>query len=184
MGAAEQIFNAILETGKSATDGVKGELLYGTVVTVKPLSINVDQRDTLPEQFFFAGQMVSERIAAGDRVALLSFNRGQQYYITEVLVDDPDMCFGVYQNDGGFIVDRIGYRPAEYFWIGQHLRPQRMTFPHTNPVGGGREVGFPEFEPKPDSAIFQTYPPLTAGDKCLLFSMNKGKKYYVAERVG
>jgi len=173
--SGEKIVSAMQNIGINAASGTVSELLYGTVVQVNPLKIKIDERETLPEQFFFLGQMVKGRITSGTRVAMLSFNGSQRYYVTEALVDDASLCFGIYQSDGGFIVDRIGYLPKKHFWIGQLLRSYNVTMPHTNPPGGGVAEPYVPLE---------IYDVLKPGDKCLLFSFNKGEMYYVAEKVG
>ncbi len=135
--AANAIVNALRNAGQ--TPDANSELLYGTIVSVEPLSIKVDDRETLPADFLFLGEMVRDRITEGDRVVLLSFNQKQRYYVTEILTDDPNMCFGIYQADGGFVVDRVGYRPREYFWLGQMVRPHKVTIPHTHIYNGETE---------------------------------------------
>ncbi len=234
--AANAIVNALRNAGQ--TPDANSELLYGTIVSVEPLSIKVDDRETFPADFLFLGEMVRDRITEGDRVVLLSFNQKQRYYVIEILTDDPNMCFGIYQADGGFIVDRVGYRPREYFWLGQMVRPHKVRIPHGHIYNGKTEEnaspashrheyngvtqpgGDPEHlhaisgqitepvtETKHDHEIknqvtedvhanpanknlgaeyvvLEIYEPLTPGDRCLLFSFNKGRMYYVAEKVG
>lgn len=54
-------FNKLLDAinkSSSSTHKKNSELLYGTIVTLEPLSIKIDDIGTLPEEFFVLGQMV------------------------------------------------------------------------------------------------------------------------------
>lgn len=54
-------FNKLIDALNSTQNSVSpkhSELLYGTIVTLEPLSIKIDDIGTLPEEFFVLGQMV------------------------------------------------------------------------------------------------------------------------------
>lgn len=95
---------------------------------------------------------------------------------------------------------------AEFFFLGQMVRPHKVTIPHKHEYNGETEltndggqgasshkhdilqqvtedlhVGTGGY--KQDYVILDIYPPLTIGDRVLLFSFNDGQKYYVAERI-
>lgn len=54
-------FNKLIDAINSTQGSIaskNSELLYGTIVTLEPLSIKIDDIGTLPEEFFVLGQMV------------------------------------------------------------------------------------------------------------------------------
>ena len=57
MSNFNKLIDAINSTQGSTTPK-HSELLYGTIVTLEPLSIKIDDIGTLPEEFFVLGQMV------------------------------------------------------------------------------------------------------------------------------
>jgi len=75
-------------------------VLYGTVISVNPLEVNVDQRFSLTEDFLVMGEMLTEYklyiegveyvirkgLKAGDTVLLLRYQGGQTYLILDRLV--------------------------------------------------------------------------------------------------
>ena len=96
--------------------------------------------------------------------------------------------------------------PEEFFFLGQMVRPHKVTIPHKHEYNGETElandggqgatdhkhsikqqvtedlhVGTGGY--KQDYVILDIYPPLAVGDRVLLFSFNDGQKYYVAERI-
>lgn len=96
--------------------------------------------------------------------------------------------------------------PAKFFFLGQMVRPHKVTIPHKHEYNGETELandGGQGASPhkheilqqvtedlhegtggyKQDYVILDIYPPLTIGDRVLLFSFNDGQKYYVAERL-
>lgn len=96
--------------------------------------------------------------------------------------------------------------PAKFFFLGQMVRPHKVTIPHKHEYNGETELandGGVGASPhkhdilkqvtedlhvgtggyKQDYVILDIYPPLTIGDRVLLFSFNDGQKYYVAERL-
>lgn len=95
---------------------------------------------------------------------------------------------------------------AEFFFLGQMVRPHKVTIPHKHEYNGETElandggqgasshkhsilkqvtedlhVGTGGY--KQDYVILDIYPPLAVSDRVLLFSFNDGQKYYVAERI-
>lgn len=94
--------------------------------------------------------------------------------------------------------------PEEFFFLGQMVRPHKVTIPHKHEYNGETELandgqgadhkhqilqqvtedlhegtgGY-----KQDYVVLDIYPPLAVGDRVLLFSFNDGQKYYVAERI-
>lgn len=95
---------------------------------------------------------------------------------------------------------------AEFFFLGQMVRPHKVTIPHKHEYNGETElandggqgatdhkhsiekqvtedlhVGTGGYSQ--DYVTLDIYPPLTIGDRVLLFSFNDGQKYYVAERI-
>lgn len=96
--------------------------------------------------------------------------------------------------------------PAEFFVLGQMVRPHTVTIPHkheyngfteeTNDGGQGASSHKHEIKQQvtedlhegtggysQDSVTLEIEPKLQVGDKVLLFSFNEGQKYYVAERI-
>lgn len=103
-------------------------------------------------------------------------------------------------------INDIGTLPAEFFVLGQMVRPHTVTIPHkheyngiteeTNDGGQGASPHSHEIKQQitedlhvgtggysQESVILEIYPKLTIGDTVLLFSFNDGQKYYVAERI-
>ena len=102
-----------------------------------------------------------------------------------------------------------GYKEAmdaEFFFLGQMVRPHKVTIPHKHEYNGETELandggqGATDHKHqilqqitedlhegtggyKQDYVILDIYPPLAVGDRVLLFSFNDGQKYYVAERI-
>lgn len=94
--------------------------------------------------------------------------------------------------------------PEEFFFLGQMVRPHKVTIPHKHEYNGETELandgqgtdhkhqilqqvtedlhegtgGY-----KQDYVTLDIYPSLAVGDRVLLFSFNDGQKYYVAERI-
>lgn len=101
-------------------------------------------------------------------------------------------------------INDIGVLPAEFFVLGQMVRPHEVTIPHKHEYNGVTESandgqgsdhshqikqqttedlhegtgGYSQ-----DSVTLEIYPKLSIGDTVLLFSFNNGQKYYVAERI-
>lgn len=102
-----------------------------------------------------------------------------------------------------------GYKEAmdaEFFFLGQMVRPHKVTIPHKHEYNGETELandgGQGAIDHKhsikqqvtedlhvgsggysQDYVTLDIYPPLAVGDRVLLFSFNDGQKYYVAERL-
>lgn len=96
--------------------------------------------------------------------------------------------------------------PAEYFFLGQMVRPHKVTIPHKHEYNGETEltndggqgasdhkhnikqqvtedlhVGTGGY--KQDYVTLEIYPKLAIGDRVLLLAFNGGERYYVAERI-
>lgn len=103
-------------------------------------------------------------------------------------------------------IDDIGTLPAEFFVLGQMVRPHTVTIPHKHEYNGVTEeandggqgasphsheikqqttedlhVGTGGYSQ--ESVTLEIYPKLAVNDIVLLFSFNDGQKYYVAERI-
>lgn len=91
--------------------------------------------------------------------------------------------------------------PAEHFFLGEMLRPHKVTIPHTHQYNGvtektndgGQGASPHDHEIKEqmtedthltqDYVVVEMYPKLAVGDRVLLFSFNDSQKYYVVERI-
>lgn len=96
--------------------------------------------------------------------------------------------------------------PEEFFFLGQMVRPHKVTIPHKHEYNGETELandGGQGASPHKHDILKQVTedlhegtggysqphvtleiePKLKVGDRVLLFSFNDGQKYYVAERI-
>lgn len=78
-------------------------VLYGTVTSINPLEVNVDQRFSLTEDFLVVGEsmteyklnigdkeyVIREGLKAGDAVLLVRYQGGQTYLVLDRLVKSP-----------------------------------------------------------------------------------------------
>ena len=110
--AFNKIVDTMRQVNRGDINTVASTIVYGTVVKTSPLSISVNSDiDPLPASFFILGYPFKKHkakiththdgisgvyedyveiepydpLAPGDRVVLLSFNRGQKYYVAEKL---------------------------------------------------------------------------------------------------
>jgi hypothetical protein len=121
-GAYNKIVDALMQVNKPGINDAVSNVVYGTIVTLNPLSISISNMvEPLPANFFILG---------------LSFK----------------------------------------------TRRYKMV-PHTHDIyisGWGTYTTSPSVETYID---LEPIDPLVIGDKVLLFSFNKGQKYYVAEKA-
>lgn len=85
---ASRIFNIMK---KSGTDTVS-EIVYLTVKTIKPLTVSLDNRVTLPKNFLiFSNNMKEEYLKVNDVLVAISLNGGQKYFISHFFdsTNDP-----------------------------------------------------------------------------------------------
>lgn len=62
-------------------------LLFGSVVSVNPISVKIDQKYTLPKEFILLTKTVFESgLESGDRVILIQVQGGQTYIIIDKVV--------------------------------------------------------------------------------------------------
>jgi hypothetical protein len=95
------MLNAIKQAALDALEASKPvAVLFGTVTKMNPLEVNVDQRFTLDADFLILPEsltrctmtvngteyVVRRGLQAGDRVALLRIQGGQQYLIVDKVV--------------------------------------------------------------------------------------------------
>ena len=94
--------------------------------------------------------------------------------------------------------------PADFFILGQNVRPHKVTIPHKHEYNGETELendgqgsdhkhcikqqitedlheGTGRY--KQDYVILDIYPPLSVNDRVILLRTNSGQKYYILERV-
>ena len=119
-------------------------MTFGTIITLEPLSIRVDNHTfDLTEDFFFLGQML--------RPHKVTIPHKHEYNGETELA-----------NDGG-----QGASPHK------HEIKQQITEDLHVGTGGYKQ----------DYVTLEIYPKLAIGDRVLLFAFNDGQKYYVAERI-
>nr|WP_046233722.1 DUF2577 domain-containing protein [Paenibacillus algorifonticola] len=72
---------------QAATDAVAAgnpvNIMFGEVITVSPLSVRVDQRFVLTEEFFVITETAASKITEGAVFVLLRVQGGQQYLIMD-----------------------------------------------------------------------------------------------------
>lgn len=62
------------------------DIVYGKVLSVTPITIQVDQKLTLDDDFIVMTQTVSGILIPGDRVAMLRAQGGQSYLVIDKVV--------------------------------------------------------------------------------------------------
>lgn len=60
-------------------------VLSGTVVSLSPLEVSVEQRLTLGEKQLFTGKRLAGELCQGDSVLLLRAQGGQKYYVLDIV---------------------------------------------------------------------------------------------------
>ena len=83
--------NSLMQTLKQAAiEAVEASkpcaIVFGTVKSTSPLSISIDQKLTLASPFLVATQSAKDNLSAGDRVALVRVQGGQQYLVIDKVV--------------------------------------------------------------------------------------------------
>lgn len=86
------LLSNILEVIKQAAlDAVKQskpvEITVGTVASISPLEIWLDQKRHLKESFFTKTAGAMENISVGDTVALIKIQGGQKYLLIDKVVE-------------------------------------------------------------------------------------------------
>jgi hypothetical protein len=83
--------NQLLQTVKmAAIEAVEATkpcaVVYGKVKTKSPLTINVDQKLNLTSTFLVVTDSAKDNINAGDTVAMIRIQGGQQYLVLDKVV--------------------------------------------------------------------------------------------------
>jgi len=90
------------DLSKEVSRQISGKSTYGTINTLNPLSVRLDNNNVLTHDLLFLGQMlrpqsinaynssignitleINPNLQIGDRVLLLGFNNNQFYYVAE-----------------------------------------------------------------------------------------------------
>lgn len=95
--AGEKIIRIMQKAGKPNKEDLT-DMLGGTVTSISPLKIRIDEKAELDEDFFILGTMVREMkptiqgigevvlwrgLEVGDRVRMLRVGEGQMFYVIE-----------------------------------------------------------------------------------------------------
>jgi len=134
-------------------------ITYGTVITVNPLSIRIDDKNVLPANYFIvAGHLKGLEL---DLSELLSGLLG------DINISPIKANTYIKANEG---LEELEAVPESSNDVPEH----NHEFTHSH------DISIPEISELPPIILFK---PLVMGERVVLLSFNGGKKYYVAERV-
>lgn len=159
-----KILNAIIDTNKGLNAGVSSEIVFGTVITLDPLSIQVNNRDILPAGFFVLGQMC--------RPHKVTIPHTHKYK------NIVDMAGGF--THGHEVTGSTSATDHSHSVTGSALPHTQPDHPHTYE---GETFDVHDEEHGVEYVTLEIFEPLKIGDIVLMFSFNRGQRYYVAERL-
>lgn len=144
-------------------------MIFGEIVSVDPLKIDIGNNIVLTKKFLYLGQMCRPHT-----VTIPHTHKYNGYTLDEKAVSST--VVKAMQEHGGANITTTGQATTtitEMFGHRHKINDQETDDVHKEGCGTDYE----------DCVTLEIYPKLAVGDKVLMFAMNNNQMYYVAERI-